>query len=188
MTDRNDALWSPVSRRQALAGLGTLATGAGVVGVSSLTAEHVRAQVTVENFAVADAEFTATAADPRVVVDVGYDYSVGETVVSAVMLRLSVDGTEVASDELVTDRTTLRGSSEIRGAITDSDEWDSDDFAPAVAESVTREVSVTVDMAILDDADSARWSATPPPTPRRLRSRIPSRVSTSRRSAATGEL
>jgi hypothetical protein len=151
MDDKRYAEWTPVSRRQALAGIGTLATGG--VGVAALRAgtSPVRAQVSIDEFSVADATFTAESVDPDVVVTIGYDYDVGMNVVSSLRFELVVGETVVASDDLRTDRATLSGETDLRGSVTDAEAWAAQDFAPEVASSVTQELDVTVRFDVLDD-------------------------------------
>jgi hypothetical protein len=151
--ERNDlSEWTPVSRRQALAGIGTVAAGMG--GVALIGTQPARARVSVESFAVDDAEFTAESVAPVVDVDISYDYDAGTSAVDELLFELTVGETVVASDSLVTDMTTHEGTLELRGDVTDSDAWSADDFAPAVASKVERDLSVTVRFAVLASDDS----------------------------------
>jgi hypothetical protein len=143
---RNAAEWTPVSRRQALAGIGTVAAGAG--GYVALGSQPTRAAVTVESFDVADAEFTAEQVDPVVAVDLSYSYDAGVAPVTNLRFELLVAETVVASDTLVTDTTTHDGTLSLRGSVTDAEAWSASDFSPDVAEQISHEVSVTVRFAV----------------------------------------
>ena len=158
--------WSPVSRRQALLGIGAVAaSGSGLAVVGTQQASGA-ANVSVDSFSVSDAEFEAESAAPVVELSVAYNYDVGNSGVSGLLFELVVGDSVVASDELTTDRTALSNTTDLSGRVTDSDGWDSADFAPAVGESVSRDVSVAVRFAVLDSTgdaiveDSATDSAT----------------------------
>lgn len=155
MDRRNYAEWTPVSRRQALTGIGTLATGGVAVATLRAGTGPVRAQVSIDDFEMADATFTAESVDPDVTVTLGYDYDVANSVVSALRFELVVGETVVASDDLRTDRTTLSGETELRGSVTDAEAWAAQDFSPDVAASVEREMDVTVRFDVLDDASES---------------------------------
>lgn len=166
MTDRRqrfDAAVSHLSRRRVLAGAGVLLTGAGsLVAVG----KPASAAVSVGSFDVADREFTGEQIQPVVDVTAAYEYDVGSQPVNALEFSLSVDGSVVASDELITDRTTLSGETTLSGRVTDSDAWASDDFAPAVASSVSRDIKVTLSFSVVESdgreivGDSATATAT----------------------------
>jgi len=139
--------WSPVSRRQALLGIGTVATGG--AGVSALLSESAAAQVSVDSFDVADATFTTDQADPRLGVTLAYDFDAGNDPVAELLFEVRVGGDVIVTDTLSTSVTTHAGTVDLAGSITDSGAWSPDDFAPAVAASVTREVSVGIHFAVL---------------------------------------
>lgn len=158
-TDRPDrAAWTPVSRRQALLGIGTLAAGGGAgVAVLSNASDPAAARATVQvaDFAVADAQFTAETVDPEVVATIEYEYDAGNAAVKELRFALDVDGTEVASDTLVTDATTHTGETDLSGRLLASDAWSAADFEPEVASSVSQDVTVTVRFDVLgSDGDS----------------------------------
>jgi len=158
--------WSPVSRRQALLGLGTLAvSGSGLAVVGTQQASGA-ANVSVDSFTVSDATFEAESVAPVVELSLAYDYDVGVSGVSGLVFELAVGDSVVASDELTTDRTALSNTTDLSGRVTDADAWGSADFAPAVGKSVSRDVSVTVRFVVLDStgdvivSDTATDSAT----------------------------
>lgn len=146
------AEYSPVSRRQAIIGVGTLATAG--VGLSTVGTGGARAQVSVESFDVADATFTDDQADPKLAATVAYDYDVGVEPVADLRFELLVGDSVIASDELTTSTTALAGDTTLSGMVTDSDAWSVSDFAPEVASSVSRDLSVTVRFAVLDSSDA----------------------------------
>jgi len=154
---RNDlptaAEYSPVSRRQALAGVGTLAAGG--VGLAATLPDGARASVTVAEFFVADAEFEAETVDPVVDATVEYDYDAANSPVDALAFALVIDGTVVASDDLQTSRSTLSGETDLSGRVVDSDAWSASDFEPAVGESVSQTLSVTVTFDVVESDGSS---------------------------------
>jgi len=166
MTDdsqRRESAVSHLNRRRVLAGAGVLLTGAGsLVAVS----EPASAAVSVGNFDVANREFTGEQIQPVVDVTAAYQYDVGSQPVNALEFTLSIDGSVVASDELITDRTTLANETILSGRVTDSDAWGSDDFAPAVASSVSRDIKITLSFSVVESdgreiaGDSATATAT----------------------------
>lgn len=127
--------------------MGSLAVGG--TSVVLIGSEDASAQVSVDSFSVADASFQAEAIDPVVDVTVAYDYDVGNSSVRELLLTLVVDGTDVAQSSLTTDRTTLEGEETLRGRVADSEQWSAEEFAPEVASSVERDVSVTVRFAVV---------------------------------------
>jgi hypothetical protein len=146
------AEWTAVSRRQALLGIGTLASGGGSLAVA--LSEPGAAQVSVDSFSVSDSDMTTEQADPVVDVSLGYSYDVGNNPVADLRFELLVDGDVVASDELTTDKTTFDGTTELSGRVLDASAWDQSDFAPEVASSVQRDVTVGVRFAVLDSDGS----------------------------------
>jgi len=142
------------NRRQALAGLSAVAfAGSGVAYISDDS--RANANVQMDGLSIPDAEFTAKKVEPKVRVTVGYDYDAAMEPVNALGFTLSVGGSVVAEDKLVTDRTTLKGDTELSGRVTDSEEWSSSDFAPEVASSVSRELTVGVTFDVLDSRDES---------------------------------
>jgi hypothetical protein len=151
-TQRYDRVVSTLSRRQLIAGAGTLAAGGlGVVALGG----GARAQVSVDGLQIPDANLTAEAPTPAVRVDIGYEYDVGTAPVAALGFTLAVDGTVVAEDKLDTTRSTLSETTTLNGAIADSEAWRNDDFAPEVGGSLTREVVVTVGFDVLESGGSS---------------------------------
>lgn len=159
-TDRShDRAASLLNRRAALASGAALLTAGGSL---VLVGEPVSAAVDVDQLTVSDASFTAEEVSPVLDVEAGYEYDAGNSAVSALRFELAVDGTLIASDELVTDRTTLEGTTTLSGPITDSDAWAAADFSPAVANRVTREITVELSFGVLgsDDTELVSDSAT----------------------------
>jgi hypothetical protein len=153
----NADAWSPVTRRQAIAGLGTLATAG--AGVALFPSGGARAAVTVDELSLSDRTFTAASVRPVVEVSASYDYDVGNEVVSGLRFTVAVDGTQVDTAALSTNRATFSGTETLRGVVTDSEAWSADDFAPDVASSVNHDVAVRVTFAVLDDSGEAITSA-----------------------------
>ena len=149
---RFDRVAQSMTRRRALAGGATLLTAGGtLVWVS----DPASAQVTIAEFTAESRQFDAEQVAPVVEATLAWDYDVGNRVVSAIRLRLTVDGTAVAEDTLTTDRTTLNGETTLSGSVVDSEAWSAADFAPDVAASVTRSLTVGIELAVLDDRGEA---------------------------------
>jgi len=155
---RNYAEYSPVSRRQALVGIGTLAAGG--VGLSAVAVETAGASVSVDSFAVSDAEFTAESVTPVLDVTLVFDYDVGNQPVSSLRFAVSVGDSQIAEKTLNTGMATYEGTETLSGVITDSDAWSASDFSPPVADSVSRQVSVSVLFAVRDSDGAAIASDT----------------------------
>ena len=144
---RRDRVASYLTRRRALAGGAALLTAGGsLVWVG----EPASAAVSVDDYSVSDAEFTKAQLDPVLDVSVAYSYDAGNSTVGSLLFELQVGKTVVASEELVTDATTLDSTTELSGRIVDSDAWGLTDFSPEVASSVDRTVSTTLRFAVLD--------------------------------------
>lgn len=156
-TQRYDRVAQYLTRRQAVAGGATLlATGGTVIAFS----DDARASVALDELAIPDASLTGEQVTPVADVDVRYAYDVGETAVGALRFALTVDGDPIASAELVTDRTTFKGTTDLAGAVTDASAWASDDFAPAVASSVEHTLSVGLSLTVVDPDGAELASAT----------------------------
>jgi hypothetical protein len=137
---RYDRAVAQLSRRRALAGGAALLTAGGtLVWVGSDTA---RADVTLDELTIPDADFESEGIDPVVDVTAKYDFDVGQAAVDKLRLTLTVGGDTVATEELVTEHTVLTGEADLSGRITDSEAWSDTDFAPAVAEEVSRTLTV----------------------------------------------
>lgn len=150
---------SHVNRRRVLAGVSGVAFAG--AGVATLTPDaRASASVDVDGLEIPDAEFTAKQVEPEVRVSLAYNYDAGTAPVRALGFTLSVDGTIVGEDKFVTDRTTLENTTELTGLVTDSSEWSSSDFSPKVAESVTREITVSVTFDVLDGNEQSIVSDT----------------------------
>jgi hypothetical protein len=153
MTDANkrfDRAVSTLSRRRALIGGATLLTAGGsLVWVG----DPVHAAVSVDDLAIPDASFTSRQVAPVVDVTLGFDYDVGMASIKHLALGLSVGGETIASDELVTDKTTYNGQTTLSGRVTDASAWASGDFAPAVGERVERTLTVGVTFAVVNTSD-----------------------------------
>jgi hypothetical protein len=144
---RYDRAVAQLSRRRALAGGAALLTAGGtLVWVGSDTA---RADVTLDKLTIPDADFESTGIDPVVDVTAKYDYDTGQAAVDKLRLTLTVGGDTVATEELVTEHTVLTGEADLSGRITDSEAWSDTDFAPAVAETVERTLTVGLTFAVV---------------------------------------
>jgi hypothetical protein len=141
-----------VSRRQALLGLGTVATGG--VGLAAVVPDRASAQVSVDSFAVSDGSFTTDQADPVVDVTVAYDYDVGTSPVATLRFELLVGDSVVASDALSTSVATHNGTVDLSGRVVDSEAWAAGDFAPAVASRVSHDLTIGVRFAVLNSSGS----------------------------------
>lgn len=152
-----------VSRRRALAGVGTVATAG--VGVLAFAPDPARAQVSVDSFAVSNADFEAESVTPVADVMIGYAYDVGSEAVSELRFALTIGGGEVATESLTTQATQLEGETNLSARLTESSAWSASDFAVAVGESVSREVTVGVSFEVADSggvlvSDTAEDTAT----------------------------
>jgi len=156
-TQRYDRVEQFLTRRKAIAGGATiLATGGTVIALGS----DARAEVALDALEIPNATLTGESVSPVADVDVAFSYDVGETAVGALRFALTVGGDTIASSELVTDRTTYEGTTDLAGPVTDSTAWTSDDFSPAVASSVTRTLSVGLSLTVVDPNGGELASAT----------------------------
>jgi hypothetical protein len=151
--------WSPVSRRQAILGIGSLAAGSTTLAIVA-TDESYAADVSMQSLSVADASFTAETITPKLVVDIGFSYDVGTAPIDSIEFTLSVDGTEVDRANLSTSSSVYEGTEQLSGLLTDSDAWAAADFEPAVGETVEQTVTATVSFDVLDSGGSAIVSDT----------------------------
>jgi hypothetical protein len=139
-----------MTKRTLLGGAAALTAGGTLLTV---VGEPVSAQVTVDSFDVSPAEFTAEQANPILDVTAAFRYDAGVQPVRALRLALSVGGDVIATDELVTDAATADSTTTLSGRVTDSSAWAAEDFAPAVASSVDRSVTVGLSFEVLADGD-----------------------------------
>lgn len=137
-----------ISRRQAVGGIALTAAGS-VAGIRAMS-DPVAADVTVDTLTVPDASFEADAIAPAVDVTAAYSYDVGAQSVGDVRVALSVDGVEVASDTLRTDRSSLSGDTDLQGTVTDADGYTSADFAVDVGEDVQRTLDIGLTFTVRD--------------------------------------
>lgn len=145
-----DAVAQHISRRRLVgAGAALAAGGGGLVYASDPTA----AEVQIDGFSVPDETFERESLDPVLDVTAKYSYDAGMEPVAALRFAVSVDGTEIATDDLVTDAGLLDGDTTLSGPITDAEAWSSDDFAPDAGETVERQLSVTLSFEVLDSGD-----------------------------------
>jgi len=140
--------WSPVSRRQAILGIGTVAAGS--TALATVTTDRAAAQVSVESLSIPDASFTAESITPELAVTIGFSYDVGDEAVGSLRFGLAVDGTEIDSEELNTTKATFEGETSLAGLLTDSDAWASGEFTVGIGESVSQEISATVTFEVRD--------------------------------------
>lgn len=143
--------WSPVSRRQAIVGAGSLATGSTALLVFG-TAD-ARAAVEIRDWTVADAEFEAEDIEPAVDATVDWSYDVGSEAVGSLRLAVLVGGDVVAEQILSTDVTTASQSTDLSGPVAESNQWSVDAFAPSVGDTVEHTLDVGVEFAVRDSAD-----------------------------------
>jgi hypothetical protein len=73
---------------------------------------------------------------------------------------LSIDGTEVASDELVTDAAALDGETTLSGVVTDADGYTAADFEPEVASSISETIQVDLSFEVMAQGDDVIVSDT----------------------------
>jgi hypothetical protein len=156
--DRLDSLAS-LDRRSVLVGAGSLAAGGGVVLASSDRADAA-ADVELGSITLTGGSFEAAEVVPVVDVAVTYDFSVGSADVATLRSELLVGESVIASEALTTDTTSLRNDTTLTGRITDADGYTAADFAPAVGETVSVEVPISVRFAVLDDAGDVLASDT----------------------------
>lgn len=149
---RFDSVAQHYNRRRVVAGLATLAAGG--AGLSAL-GHPARASVSIDSWTVPDASFEAEAVAPVADATIAYAFDVGsDTAVRALAFELLVDGHAVASDELVTETTSLENTTTLSGALTDSGAWSTSDFDVAVGESVAHDVTVAVRFAVVGTDES----------------------------------
>jgi len=154
---RYDRVAQTLTRRKAIAGGATLlATGGTIIALG----EEVRAEVALDELEIPDATLTGERVTPVADVDVRFSYDVGEQAVGALRFALTVGGDVIASSELVTDRTTYDGTTDLAGPVTDSDAWASEDFSPAVASSVERTLNLGLSFIVTDPDGGELASAT----------------------------
>ena len=154
MTDkdsRRDRAVSALSRRKALAGGATLLTAGGTL---VWVGDPVSAQVSVESFSVADAQFESDSVYPVVDVDVAFRYDVANEPIDHLHVGLAIGDTEVVSETLVTSESAYEGTTTLSGRVADSAAWSLQDFAPAAGESVEQTVDVTLTFAVRESDDS----------------------------------
>ena len=135
-----------LTRRRMVAGLATALAGGG--GLAVVGSEEAVA-VSVESLNVADAKFEAKQVDPVVDVEIAYEYAVERA--EQVVLELRIGETVVAEESLRTSTTELSNTSELSGRIVRSDAWSASDFAVERGETVTRDVTVGVRLAVRAD-------------------------------------
>lgn len=150
--EHNYAEWSPVSRRQALIGVGSLAAGATTYSV--IGSDGARAEVTLGALDAQDGELTSDAADPVVDATILYRYDVGSAPIRSLCVGLTIAGDVVAERELSTTTSVLENDVELSGHVIDSDAFETSDFEPAVADSVNHEITVGVVFEAREGDDS----------------------------------
>jgi hypothetical protein len=129
-----------------VAGLATALAGGGGLAVVA-TDEAVA--VSVESLSVDDAQFQAEQVDPVVDVTIGWEYAVERA--EQVIIELLVGETVVAEESLRTSTAELSNESELSGRVVRSEAWSASDFAVERGETVTRDVTVGVRLAVRAD-------------------------------------
>lgn len=165
----DDGVAQHINRRRLLGAGAALAAGGGGIAFG---AAGTRAAVSIEGFDVPDASFEREALDPVLDVTATYEYDAAMRPVSELWFGVAVGGTEIASDELITDAGVLDGETTLSGAIVDSDAWTAADFDPDRGETLDRTLDVTLrfevresdgTVIVSDDAsDSATVTVTHP--------------------------
>jgi len=139
-----------------VAGLAAALAGGG--GLTAVASEEAVA-VSVESLNVGNATFQAMQVDPVVDVEIAYEYAVERA--EQVVLELRVGETVVAEESLRTSTTELSNTSELSGRVVRSGAWSASDFAVERGETVTRDVTVGVRLAVrADDSVVAEDTAT----------------------------
>lgn len=147
-TQRYDRVAQTLTRRRAIAGGATILASGGTLLV--LGTDDVQAAVSLGELSIPDASLTGETVTPVVDVDVRYSYDIGEQAIGALQFALTVGGDEIAGADLVTDRTTYEGATDLAGRVTDSEAWASGDFSPEVASSVERTLTVGLALDVTD--------------------------------------
>jgi len=137
---------SNLSRRRVIAT--TAGASLGLAGLAVGATGDASADVSVDDVTVSDASFDAAEVDPVIEATIPFEYSV-ETI-SDVVIELQV-GDSVVADEIL-NTTTADASAEttLSGRVVDSDSWSASDFAVSEGQSISRELSVGVRLAVLD--------------------------------------
>jgi len=149
-TDSSDDDWSielsNLSRRRVIAT--TAGASLGLAGLAVGATGDASADVSVDDVTVSDASFDAESVDPVIEATIPFEYSV-ETI-SEVLIELQVGDSVVADEILNTTTTEADAETTLSGRVVDSDSWSASDFTVSEGQSISREVSVGVRLAVLD--------------------------------------
>jgi hypothetical protein len=153
MDENSGSDWSiaqgRLSRRRAIAAVGTVVGGGAVLAAGSGDA---RASVSVESFDVADATFEAAEVTPVIDAEIGYAYRAAS--VAELWLGLLVGETVVAEQSLRTGSEELENTAELSGRVTDADGYSAADFTVESGSETTVTVNAGVRFEVRD-ADGA---------------------------------
>jgi hypothetical protein len=148
--DSSDDDWSielsNLSRRRVVAT--TAGATLGMAGLAVGATGDASADVSVDDVTVSDASFDAETVDPVVEATIPFEYEVES--ISDVVIELQVGETTVADEILNTTTTDASAETTLSGRVVDSDSWSASDFAVEKGESVSRDITVGVRLAVLD--------------------------------------
>jgi hypothetical protein len=152
-TDSSDDDWSielsNLSRRRVIAT--TAGASLGLAGLAVGATGDASADVSVDDVSVSDASFDAESVDPVIEATIPFAYSV-ETI-SEVLIELQVGDSVVADEILNTTTTEADAETTLSGRVVDSDSWSASDFVVSEGQSISREISVSVRLAVLDGGE-----------------------------------
>lgn len=149
-TDSSEDDWSielsNLSRRRVIAT--TAGASLGLAGLAVGATGDASADVSVDDVTVSDASFDAESVDPVIEATIPFEYSVDT--ISEVLIELQVGDSVVADEILNTTTTDADAETTLSGRVVDSDSWSASDFAVSEGQSISREISVGVRLAVLD--------------------------------------
>jgi len=147
-TAENSHPETSLSRRHAI-GAVAAAVGGGTVLAAATGDASAAAEVSVDELRVDGATFETDQVDPVAEATVAFEYrSPGA---NSVRLYLAVDDDELASTELSTSTDEADGTETLTGRIVDSAGYTLGAFATDAGETITREVTFTVGIEVLEN-------------------------------------
>lgn len=147
-SEKIEELKSEMSRRHVLAGATALVTTGGALVVVGEPAK-ASASVSVDSLTVSDATFERESVRPILDVTAAFEFDVGDEPVNALEFGLLVDGTEIASDELVTDAVAADGDTTLSGSVLESEQWSESNFTVGYGENVTNDLQITLEFRVV---------------------------------------